>query len=364
MAYVARFFDGEHSFPYQANLTLLEMALQIEYLADNKSKTIVWPYDSLIIIEPLYHNRKGVISSTQTPHARLNIDNAEFFNALLQRVKKRQIQKTHVPHSWKMMMVFFLLFLLGLVLILWGYPKITPFIAKSIPHSWDDSLGKWVVANIAQGRKECVAPDGQKALNKLIQRISQSDLPYQIKVIDFGPENINAFATAGNHIVIMSGLIDFAQSPEELLGVVAHEMGHAIEHHPTDGLLRVLGINIIMVATFGTSATYPTQLLHMKYSREKEAQADQIAVKLLKAANVNVLGLATFFERLNQKMSLSNDYEAIMEYVSDHPGLMGRVQMIKNQADQQKPITPISNKEWHAIKGICSKKINMKSSSK
>lgn len=355
---IARFFDGEHSFPYEANLTLTDSTLQIQYSSNHQDRIIVWPYASLVIIERLYQNRKGVISSKLMPQARLNIENEGFFKRLESYVTKKQIQKTNVPHSWKMMLVFSLLFVIGLIIILWGYPKITPFIAKAIPYSWDDNLGQWVVENIAQGKKECVNPAGQHALNKLIKQVSTSEQPYKVKVIDFGPDEINAFATAGNHIVIMSGLIDFVESPEELIGVVAHEMGHAIEHHPTDGLLRVLGINIVMVATFGTSATYPTQLLHMKYSREKEAEADQIAVKLLKSANINVLGLATFFERLNKKVSGLNDYDAILEYVSDHPGLQSRIQMIKSQAQDQIYHSPLTIQEWQAIKGICTKKTN------
>ena len=68
--------------------------------------------------------------------------------------------------------------------------------------------------------------------------------PLAITVINLPFEN--AFATAGGHMVITARLIEMAHSPEEVAGVLAHEIGHGIERHPEVALVRGVGLAVLM----------------------------------------------------------------------------------------------------------------------
>ena len=49
---------------------------------------------------------------------------------------------------------------------------------------------------------------------------------------------VNAFATPGGQIIMTRGLVQKAGSPDEVAGVLAHEIGHTIELHPEAGLVQ------------------------------------------------------------------------------------------------------------------------------
>ena len=65
-------------------------------------------------------------------------------------------------------------------------------------------------------------------------------VPITVRVI---PEKtVNAFAAPGGQVVLFSGLIEKAESPEEVAGVMAHEIAHAIERHPMQTMPRAAGM--------------------------------------------------------------------------------------------------------------------------
>ena len=100
-------------------------------------------------------------------------------------------------------------------------------------------------------------------------------------------------------------MINFVQSPEELAGVVAHEMGHGIKMHPEAGIVRALGISAGISIAFGGATggfgDVGAMLLQLKYSRAAEFEADAIALSILKDAEIPAKPFAAFFARLEEK---------------------------------------------------------------
>lgn len=86
-----------------------------------------------------------------------------------------------------------------------------------------------ILASLSGGKaaKLCTAPAGSAALQKLVApylAVAQTPLPVTIEVVDVGVPN--AFALPGGHILVLRGLIDKVETPEQLAGVIAHELGH------------------------------------------------------------------------------------------------------------------------------------------
>ncbi len=170
-------------------------------------------------------------------------------------------------------------------------------------------------ASILSGFEEpkfCSTPDGDRALQRMLTRVeSVSDvhLPLRVQVLDH--KMINAFALPGGQIVLFRGLIDKADSPEEVAGVLAHEIGHVVNRDPTRIALRSAGSAGLLGLLLGdfTGATVTVALsealLRSGYQREAEAAADDFANAALSAQGLPTKPFAGFFLKLNEMSVIS-----------------------------------------------------------
>ena len=118
---------------------------------------------------------------------------------------------------------------------------------------------------------------------------------------------VNAFATPGGQIIMTRGLVQKAGSPDEVAGVLAHEIGHTIELHPEAGLVRAMGLSaaaqLVFAGTHGTATNIGLLLTQLRYTRVAEREADGHAVRILKQAGISAKGFGDFFERLEPKLA-------------------------------------------------------------
>ena len=102
-------------------------------------------------------------------------------------------------------------------------------------------------------------------------------LPLTVIVLD--DPMVNAFAAPGGQIVFFRGMIESAESPDELAAVMAHEVGHVVARDPTRLALRsvgsvgLLGLLLGDFAGGGLIVVLADQLLDSSYSREAEEKA-------------------------------------------------------------------------------------------
>lgn len=115
----------------------------------------------------------------------------------------------------------------------------------------------------------------------------------------------NAFALPGGHIAVTTGLLEMVDRPEEMLGVVAHEVAHVTQKHgfrhtiASAGPLLVLQVFLSgrggsMAALAGGSAL----LVHQSFSQEYEKEADDVGWKYLVAARIDPRGMIEMFRKL------------------------------------------------------------------
>ncbi len=161
-----------------------------------------------------------------------------------------------------------------------------------------------------------------------------------IKVVILNDRTFNAFVMDGRHIFINAGALFQAKTPNEVIGVFAHETGHLAGGHlmrmreklaeaQTQSIIALLlGIGAAVAgarsgsgANIGAAAIMAPQSAIMNsmlaYQRTQEDQADHAAVKFLNATHQSAKGMVDLFKRLSNEMLFSS--RSIDPYLQSHP---------------------------------------------
>lgn len=241
-------------------------------------------------------------------------------------------------------------------------------VARVMPQHTREAVGRQVISSISRDRKVCETPAARAALDRLTQRLSaaapEKGMAVRVVVLDW--QLVNGFAVPGRQIILTRGLINSARSPDEVAGVLAHELGHALELHPETGLIRAVGFTaasqLIFAGSSGTITNMGVLLTHLRYTRMAEREADQHAVRLLKGAGISAQGFGDFLERMyggkpsakpSSKGSASHEKTPNgLEVISTHPPTAERIAMVRAQPSYA--ATPaLSVEDWRALREAC-----------
>lgn len=171
---------------------------------------------------------------------------------------------------------------------------------------------------------------GKNSLSDYVSNIGQtlalaSERPDTFKGYHFilldEPRKVNAFSVPSGFIFISTGLISKASNEDELAGILAHEISHNVYYHPTNSIKKAyrdqLKKEIFSFAADQVTkehknnmikglVTRLNQLSEMLidnaargYSREKETEADRMAVEIMITAGYDPRALAKVLEKLN-----------------------------------------------------------------
>jgi predicted Zn-dependent protease len=239
---------------------------------------------------------------------------------------------------------------IGVAIALAGlFAGIIPILAKSTPWKWEQKAAELISEN--QNNICNLNPKSKAALDKLIKRIyplkaGDSEFPISVKIEQ--NSDVNAYAYLGGEIIVFSELLKKARAPEELAGILAHEMGHVKHRHVIQGLFNQVLVTIVksIAGLDFDGDVVATKALSLKFSRLQEAEADFAALERLKLAGVSAQGFIDFFKRIDSLPSALN-------IVSDHPNPKDRMSMaekyiLKNAAPM------ITFEEWKQLQNACS----------
>jgi predicted Zn-dependent protease len=238
-------------------------------------------------------------------------------------------------------------------LLYFGWRDGSAWVADTVPRKWEKNLGDRVRGAMLDGLYACDGKDGKAALESLGRKLlpeNIADLPLTIDVVRV--KQVNAFALPGNHIFIFSGLIDKARNPDEVAGVLAHEMGHLELRHPTRGMIQQLGLSAVISLMFGGNAAGDVAFLatSLSYTRDMEREADAEALALLKHAKIHTDGLASFFRALKDDKDSDSP---LPDWLSTHPGLQERAEAAEKAVNANDGTPALTDEEWRAVQTIC-----------
>lgn len=172
----------------------------------------------------------------------------------------------------------------------------------------------------------------------------------QVKLVN--DDTYNAFVADSRHIFINAGAIIDSTVPNELIGVLAHEIGHMAANHLAQlrseirklqilSAIAMLGGIAAGVAGGGRAASAVAtgglqigQRGLLMYARENETAADQLALKYLAATGQSAKGMLDTFRRFADQQMFSSAH--VDPYVQSHPMAADRIAMIEEAAHKSK----------------------------
>jgi len=222
--------------------------------------------------------------------------------------------------------------------------------ARLVPFSTE----KKIAAAIPFGARAspCNRGAGARALNKLVARlypIEPGDAEFQIAVTAVHNPEVNAYAALGGQVFVNQGLIEQAESPEELAGVLAHEIEHVRRRHVLENVIVRLGTYGALKLIFSdapSTADLAQMILGLQYGKAQEHEADQGGLERLARAEVDARGFMSFFERMQQRAPDK------MDFLSDHPSDASRAELAAQYIGRNsRPV--LSGAEWKELKSVC-----------
>lgn len=232
------------------------------------------------------------------------------------------------------------------------FPLVSGFAAPFVPPTIQDPIGAQMVEATAAQSALCSGAEGRAALERLATRLAKasgSNERFKIYVADSAV--INAFAAPGGYIVLYRAIIDTADSPDEVAGVLAHEMAHVVENHPAKGVVEALGYGVFGILIPGAradSSALAKTLLASAHSRDDELEADRVAVEMLNRAGLGSRGLLGFFATLDKGGAT---IPGALAFVSTHPSAASRSTQLESMVRDGE--APLSDQEWTAVRKIC-----------
>jgi Zn-dependent protease with chaperone function len=320
----ALYFDGKTSRAHRVTLTVEN---EVAMLTGDIERHC--PISQLRVSERV---RNSVRKVTFPDDAYMEIQDTAAFDTLLAETGYRDSSVVRMQQSWRGILIGLLATVAILVLgYLYALPLASNLIAKALPDSIDRSIGEGTLAFLDQ---RILAPSELPAARRdaIIKRFQmlvppKGNAPSHQSVFRKSRIGPNAFALPSGQIVMTDELVNLINNDEDLMGIMAHELGHLHERHMMRRIIQSSAVGAVVTVIFGdvsaVIANIPTIMLDMKYSRDAEREADDYAIAMMKANGISLSYMADGFEKLKGKG------DSIPPYLSTHPATAERIAHIR-----------------------------------
>lgn len=368
MRYAAKYYDGMTARSRSVTIAVIDWGVIIS--APDGGELASWPADRVILAE-LPHEAAPVRLGLDGTTARLIVDDPGVVETLRPVAPHlyRRVQLS--PGGLARIAVWAGAAAVSVALVLFVVvPSMSKQMAAATPETVKLRIGDATLRQLARllpidrgGRPwtrhaYCHGAPGREALRTLAVRIT-ADMaePPVLRLVVINTKVVNAFALPGNFVVLTKGFLHDAESPEEVAGVVAHELGHVALSHPIEGMYRAATVSALVSLIVGDAAggVLITGLgrwaLNSSYSRAAELEADRYAVERLKAAGIDSRGLEEFFARLLAEGA--TDGGALSGFLSTHPPTRERLDAVRAASRAPGEVFEGNQREWLRLRRIC-----------
>nr|WP_249806370.1 M48 family metallopeptidase [Bradyrhizobium sp. 1] len=242
--------------------------------------------------------------------------------------------------------------------VLFGVPLAADRLAPLVPKPIERRIGdaSEVQVKTIFGRNACSDSAGKAAFTKLVNRLRDAaGLDDDNMTAGVLPSAIpNAFALPGGKVYVLNALIDKAENPDELAGILAHELGHLKHHDNMRGLIYNGGTSFLIGLLFGdvtgSSAVIfaSRSVVEASYSREAETAADTFAIDIMHALGRSPKPAAELMFRITGK-----EGGGLTSILASHPLTEDRLARMTKEDRPASGPPLLTDTEWQALKGIC-----------
>jgi predicted Zn-dependent protease len=360
--WTAHYLDGRTAIRHRVTITVTPTALQI---LTSGGEIKQWPYGQIRQTQGIYNGEPVRLEFGPEPAEAVVISSP----ALLTNIHKAApaiAQHLHNP-SWRRARArWTFCAALGVVLLIvglyrWGIPGMAAVATPYVPLAWEETLGQRVIEHLAPEARQCRDPDRLRKLNHVVQALAATrpTSPYRIRISVVDDPEINAFAAPGGQVVILRGLLEQTDSPEQLAGVLSHELQHVYQRHSTRAILEQTATSFILTAVsgdlsgglaWGLEGARSVGSLH--YSRAHETEADIEGLRMMQAARLNPAAMIAFYQVMQ---TADRDHAGLPDFLSTHPDVDERLATLRTLATSP-PTTPrtlLAGEDWKDIRTLC-----------
>jgi hypothetical protein len=225
--------------------------------------------------------------------------------------------------------------------IMYGIPASAGWLSKRIPASAGVQIGdemEGVVRRLTGGQSklaETRREEIQSVFEALVGNSRPAGLSPKLSFRRGGRLGANAMALPNGTIVITDELVELAEDPAAVTGVLAHELGHLHFRHGMQQAIRASSLPLVIALVTGDLASgssllgaIPISLISNGYSRAHEREADAFALERLNSQGVATEPLAELLQKL---MALYGDAPG---WLSTHPATGDRVSFLRREEER------------------------------
>jgi Peptidase family M48 len=241
--------------------------------------------------------------------------------------------------------------------VLFAIPFAAERLTPLVPRTMERHLGEAAEVQLTTvfGDKICKGAAGQAAFAKLVEALrvpAGLDATVSSQVLDTPIPN--AYALPGGRFFLLSGLLEKARDPDEIAGVLAHELGHLKHRDNVRELIHNGGSSFLIGLLFGDvtgagAALFASRtLVSASYSREAEHDADSFAIEVMHKLGRPTRPMGELMFRVTGK-----EGDKRPSILASHP--LSEDRLARMRAEDRPPGGPalLSAEEWSALKGIC-----------
>jgi Zn-dependent protease with chaperone function len=242
------------------------------------------------------------------------------------------------------------------LVVLFGIPFAADHLAPLVPQSFERRIGEASEVQVKSlfGNRVCDHAAGQAAYLKLLKQLRETaGLDTDVQSAVLATDVPNAFALPGGKVFLLNGLLAKAENPDEIAGVLAHELGHLKHRDNMRGLIYNGGTSFLIGLLFGDVTGSSTLIFASRsvvtasYSREAESNADSVTIEVMHKLGRSPKPMGELLFRVTGKEK-SN-----LSILAGHPLTEDR---LKRMTDEDRPVSGpplLTAEEWSALKGIC-----------
>ncbi len=266
------------------------------------------------------------------------------FTEWLQVVGHADSAVDRAQRSWVLAIVALLaVMLVGAAGYRWGLPLAAQLLAQRVPRAVSDMLSAQTL-NLLDDHllhPTTLSAERCKGLTAEFSRLAGSG-DAQLLFRSGGDVGPNAMALPDGRILLLDELVAVAKNDEEILAVLAHELGHVERRHSLRLMIQGTVIGAFVAWWIGDFspliASAPAAILQARHSRELESEADADAVHSLRSLGIAPSRLADILERISAVQGERGANEKKEEkggwtdYLSSHPATRDRIAMLRGQS--------------------------------